>query len=296
LERRFNGGYGFQASYVVGNALTATGAVPEVNQFLPGIVPGDYDDRNGFLNYRRDTGIPKHRVRWNWLVDLPFGRGKQFGRNAQGFVDKLIGGWQLAGLGNLRSNYFSLPTGNWNFTGEKVEIYGYKYPIEDCRSGSCIPGYLWWNGYIPANQINSVDKNGKPNGYMGIPTDYKPAATPLIPWPSAPDPKDPMYSFFGTNTVWLPLKNGTTQRTSYNSGLNPWRNQYLPSVRQWGLDASLFKSIPIRESLVLRFNVDFFNVLNMPGNPNSVGGDGMLVTRSSGQTPRVLQVTMRLTW
>jgi len=36
--------------------------------------------------------------------------------------------------------------------------------------------YLWWNGYIPANKINSVDVNGKPNGIMGVPANYKPSA------------------------------------------------------------------------------------------------------------------------
>ncbi len=305
LERRFSKGYGFQVSYVVGNAFTATTPTStpmlDVNQFMPGIVPADYDERNAFLNYRRDTGIPKHRVRWNWLMDLPFGKGKWIGGNASGFVDKLIGGWQVAGLGSLGTTYFSLPTGNWNLTGAPVEIYGYKYPIENCTSGACVPGYLWWNGYIPANRINSKDANGKPNGYMGVPADYKPAVTPLIPWGSTALPANApanttMSQYWDTNNVWVPLKNGNTQRVGYNNGLHPWRNQFFPSVRQWGLDASLFKSIPITERFVMRLNADFFNVLNMPGNPNSVGGDGMLSTRSSGQTPRVLQLTLRLTW
>ncbi len=30
------------------------------------------------------------------------------------------------------------------------------------------------------------------------------------------------------------------------------REQYLPGVRQWGLDASLFKTVPINERLRLR--------------------------------------------
>jgi hypothetical protein len=55
--------------------------------------------------------------------------------------------------------------------------------------------------------------------------------------------------------------------------LHPWRQQYFPGVRQWGLDASLFKAIPINERLVMRINADFFNILNRPGNPNSIGGD-----------------------
>jgi hypothetical protein len=51
-------------------------------------------------------------------------------RGAGGFVDRVIGGWQLAGFGSLRSNYWSLPTSNWVQIG-KVEVYGTKYPIED---------------------------------------------------------------------------------------------------------------------------------------------------------------------
>jgi hypothetical protein len=67
-------------------------------------------------------------------------------------------------------------------------------------------------------------------------------------------------------------------------------------VRQWGLDASLFKTIAVRERLLVRFNADFFNVLNHPGNPAGVGSDGVLDTRSSGTAARQLQLTLRLSW
>jgi hypothetical protein len=302
LERRYNKGVGFQLFYVVGNALAAggqgwsgTSVIPELNQFMPGAVPADLGERNRFLNYQRDTSIPKHRVRWNWIVDLPFGKGKPLASSAGPVLNRIIGGWQVAGIGSLRSNYFTLPT-NVYPTGTAVEIYGKKYPIEDCRSGQCRPGYLWWNGYIPANQINSVDANGRPNGVMGVPANYKPAGEPLIPWPAEPNRNDPMYQFYGTNTAWVRLNDGTEQRTTYNDGLHPWRQQYFPSVRTWGLDASLFKNIPITERVNLRFNADFFNVLNMPGTPAGVAGDGILSTFNSGQAARELQLTLRLSW
>jgi hypothetical protein len=302
VERRFSKGYAYQLFYTLNNNLAAggmgysgTSVIPELNQFLPGTVPTDLDERNRFLNYQRDITVPKHRVRWNWIVDLPFGKGKPVLGDAGGLLDRLVGGWQIAGMGSLQSTYFTLPT-NLFPTGTPVETYGYKYPIENCTSGKCYPGYLWWNGYIPANQINSTDPvTGKPNGYMGIPADYKPAVQPIWPWPAKPDRSDPMYSFYGGNTLWVPLKDGSVQRTSWN-GLHPLRNQYLPSVRQWGLDASLFKTIPINERIAARLNVDFFNVLNMPGNPNSVGSTGMLSTQSSGNSPRQLQLTLRVTW
>ena len=85
------------------------------------------------------------------------------------------------------------------------------------------------------------------------------------------------------------------QRTTW-AGLAPLRQQYLPSIRQWSLDASLFKTVPITEQVRIRFNADFFNVLNHPGNPNSVGSTGMLATRNSGNGARTLQLTLRLLW
>jgi len=307
LERRFGKGIGFELTYVVGNTLAAGGAegnnpIPSLNTYLPGTVPTDLDQRIRFLNYSRDTGeaglygvYPKNQVKWNWLIELPFGRGKWLAHNAGPILDRFIGGWQVAGLGSLITTFFNLPTTIYP-NGNQIQIYGYKYPIQDCRSGICYPGYLWWNGYIPPFQINSHDANGKPNGVEGVPADYKPAGQPLIPWPQNPSPSDPLYPYYGTNTVWVTLKDGTLQRTTYDNNLHPWRNQFLPSVRQWGMDASLFKQIPIRERLKARFAVDFFNVLNHPGNPSSVTSDGILSTQTSGQNARVMQLSLRVSW
>ncbi|MEK7754624.1 MAG: hypothetical protein AAB654_22050, partial [Acidobacteriota bacterium] len=91
LERRFSRGIGFQAFYLMSNAFRAAGndwrddIMRDTRVFPAGAVPEDYDQRNRFLNYHLDSEIPKHRVRWNWLVDLPFGRGKKFGGNSRGW-------------------------------------------------------------------------------------------------------------------------------------------------------------------------------------------------------------------
>jgi hypothetical protein len=307
IERTYAQGIGVQLFYVVGNTTAAggqgfggTSVLNEVNQFLPGAVPTDYDQRNRLLSYQRDTTVPKHRVRWNWIVDLPFGKGKPLAGNAGGLLNGLIGGWQIAGIGSLNSTYFTLPTGQYP-TGNPIEQYGYKYPIEDCTTGTCYPGYLWFNGYIPSNRINSRDSAGRPNGIMGVPENYKPAAAPLIPWgqtalPANAPANTVVSQFWDTNNVWIPLNNGTIQRVVFNDNLHPWRQQFLPSTLQWNLDSSVFKTIPLRESWVLRFNVDFFNVFNHPGNPSGVAATGILSTRNSGTNPRVIQLTGRMTW
>lgn len=303
FEHRYSSGYAFQVFYVMSNALRVAGdgwrddTLRPTSMYLPGIVPTDDAARNRLLYYRRDTGIPKHRVNWNFLVDLPVGKGKPLARNAGRFVNALIGGWQVAGNGALTSRYFQLPTGNWGPTNN-VEVYGKKYPIQDCRSGVCYDGWLYWNGYIPANRINSVDpRTGRPNGVMGVPDNYRPFQTPLIPIPkdggSASDPNAPFYE---TNTVFVQLSNGVNQRTTLNPGLHPLQNQFVLGPMIWNMAASVFKSVPIREGIFLRVNADFLNnVFNMPGT-TMPGGDGIITNRFSANSPRVLQLTMRLTW
>jgi hypothetical protein len=55
-----------------------------------------------------------HQLNANWLVGLPFGRGKQFGRNASPALNALIGGWQLTGLLRWTSGFpFSVDNGQF---------------------------------------------------------------------------------------------------------------------------------------------------------------------------------------
>lgn len=303
MEHRYSKGFAYQIFYVMSNAMRVAGdgwrddILRPANYYMPGSVPEDDKARNRLLFYRRDTGIPKHRVNWNFLVDLPFGRGKLIGRNAGRFVDTLIGGWQLAGNGSLISRYFALPTSYWG-PQNPVEIYGKKYPIQDCRSGVCYDGYLYWNGYIPAHRINSTDpRTGLPNGVMGVPTDYKPFQTPIVPTPAnGGTPGDPNAPFYESNNVVVPLSNGVQQRVGFDTGFHPLVNQYFLAPMLWNMAASAFKSIPITERVFLRMNVDFLNnVFNMPGT-GVPGGDGIITNRFSANAPRVLQLTMRLTW
>jgi hypothetical protein len=222
------------------------------------------------------------------------------GGNSSGLVEKLISGWQIAGIGNIRSNHWTLPTGDYP-TDAPVEIYGEKYEIQDCRSGACFPGFLYWNGYIPANQINSVDSNGNPNGIMGVPENYRPAVAPLIPWGSTALPANApantnLTNFWDSNNVWLPMANGSVQRTTFNDNLHPYRNQYNRGPNQWFMDASLFKHINVTERVAMRFTVDFFNVFNNPNNPTGPGSNGVLSTRNSGSDGRTTQLGLRLTF
>jgi len=65
-----------------------------------------------------------HQFNANWVAELPFGKGKSFGGNANGALDALIGGWQLSGLFRMTSGFpvnifngYDWPT-NWQLGGE----------------------------------------------------------------------------------------------------------------------------------------------------------------------------------
>ncbi len=70
----------------------------------------------------------RHQMNANWYTELPFGRGKWLGKDAPGWLDQVIGGWQFSGL--LRwttglpatvGNGRAWPT-NWNVTGNATCI------------------------------------------------------------------------------------------------------------------------------------------------------------------------------
>src|SRR6202011_3237856 len=69
-----------------------------------------------------------HQISSDWLVELPFGKGKWLGRNANGFVDAFIGGWQLSGLARWTSGFpVSISNGatwptNWELGGDAIQI------------------------------------------------------------------------------------------------------------------------------------------------------------------------------
>ena len=314
LERRFNKGLAFQAFYTLTNSLRLAGnsfrdgigSVPDA--YLPGTVPTDPAALNRFLNYSRDTAIPKHRVRWNWNYDLPFGKGRRFARNAPKPVNGLIGGWKLSGSGTLVSTWYAMPTNNWGETSN-FEVFGTRYKILDCRNTPatatnprderCSEGYLWFNGYISERFINSHNAAGLRNGIFGLPAEYHPALRPVNPWPKGGLPSDPGANDYDTNVVYLKLNNGSTMRVNYDTGLHPWRNQHRLGPFNWTTDASLLKFFSITERVRLRANFDIFNVFNNQG-LNTPGSDGILSLASSfggfGFRPRQVQVTMRLEW
>jgi hypothetical protein len=315
IEKRFSHGLQFQFYYTLTNAYRlagnsfrdSPGTTPAA--FLPGAVPTDPSALNHFLNYQRDTGIPKHRLRWNFIYDLPFGHNRQFAPNAPRWLNAMIGGWGLTGSGTVMSTWFALDSSDWGFTGAPVQVYGTKYPIEDCtgtpataktpQDVRCYQGYYYWNGYISPSRVNSKNAYGMPNGIEGLPTNITPAVEPLVPY-GAPGAASSNYD---TNNVYIKLTNGTNQLVAYNTGLNPFRNQYRLGPYNWDQDASIRKTFRFTESghVNLRVALDVFNVFNTHGlnTPGTTAGMVGIVDLNAnyggyGFQPRQCQGSFRL--
>jgi hypothetical protein len=47
----------------------------------------------------------RHQVNANWVYELPFGHGKTLGGGSPGWVNAIIGGWQLSGLFRITSGF-----------------------------------------------------------------------------------------------------------------------------------------------------------------------------------------------
>jgi hypothetical protein len=159
------------------------------------------------------------------------------------------------------------------------------------------------------SQINSMDpRTGKPNGVMGVPASYKPAAEPFYPFPadyaSRSAATDPLYTLYGNNFTYIPLTDTSTPvRVTLNGSnpptgapLHPWINQAIRSTNLWNCDAAMSKNFSIKERAKLRVQVDLFNAFNTPGNDFAAGADGIVGTWTNQNTARTMQLSARLSW
>jgi Carboxypeptidase regulatory-like domain len=127
LQKHFSGGVQFDLNYTYSHSfdissdsyrINAEGGLGAqvINPWSPNALraSSDFDLR--------------HQINANWIVDFPFGRGKRFGSDVNGFVDALIGGWELSGLARWTSGFpvgvgngAQWPT-NWQLSGYATQV------------------------------------------------------------------------------------------------------------------------------------------------------------------------------
>lgn len=327
-QRLFHRGSAYQISYVYSKAMTAGGnqgatVYPDANYpgvlgtkstmtspygtigfagnpppVRPSYLPAwaDWHAMDDYQAYHLDSSIPKMHISFNGVVDLPFGTGKKFLGNANRFLNEVVGGFQLAGDGQVVSQTFQLAAGHFG-TANPLQVYKHKYPITDCRSGVCYKAYQWANGYLAPTVTTGVAGSVcTKNCISGLPADYTPFSTPIDNTPGT--------TYFGDDEVLVTLPNGKQYPVGYDAGPQAagyMAKTWLNGPVNWNADLSLFKVFPITERANLRFNVDAFNAFNIQGYTNPGGGGVEEVQPGVGQASsywgaRQIQFTMRLTF
>lgn len=111
FSRRFDR-VGFQLSYTLAKskdtrsydpALTLLGrsAAGPTATFLSSNTPYDIRDRDA--NYARSDFDRRHALQGYFVAELPFGRGRAYWNDLHPVLDRVIGGWELAGILQLYS-------------------------------------------------------------------------------------------------------------------------------------------------------------------------------------------------
>jgi len=117
LRKQF-GGAQFDLNYTYSKSIDITSSATRLswasccNVGSPGTRLANAFDPNG----RRGVSDfdTTHQINANWIVDLPFGKGKRFAGNSSEIADAIIAGWQLSGLARWISGFpFNVDNGNF---------------------------------------------------------------------------------------------------------------------------------------------------------------------------------------
>jgi hypothetical protein len=206
------------------------------------------------------------------VYELPFGRGKRFGSNANRFANKLISGWEW-------TTFFMDP-----FKGFPSDLPGTVIQLKDPKT----PGGGWngttdWKAYQvrlwnPCVLRQYNDGHIEPASYSltkGCGTDF-------------------------SNYAWL-------QTAGYApSRMTPRRSGQIRRHHAFQMDASLLKTTAITERLSTQFGFEAFNLMNHnyfgrdqvqqdPTNPN-FGTIFPHLVSTQNILPRQIQVRMKIMW
>ena len=98
LRKRFSQGLQFDFNYTWSHSIDNGSSV--VNTVTGGLVC----DLTNLRVCRGDSDFDiRHLVNANFIYELPFGRGRMFGGDAPGWLNQVIGGWELTGIFSARS-------------------------------------------------------------------------------------------------------------------------------------------------------------------------------------------------
>ena len=190
LRHTFGNGLTLQGSFVWARTLTTSEGMNNSYGGLEMVAPTRSNNATVAQRlraiYANDSELPEYTASVNGNYELPFGKGKAFLSNANGFVNRLVSGWNASGFYYWRSGLFFSPYYcNSGATACPIELAPGKNGI---LSGGQQQAARWFDAsvnradlgnayagetYIQrANLLNSDFLNNIPRDYMTGPGFY----------------------------------------------------------------------------------------------------------------------------
>ncbi|HKP13144.1 MAG TPA: TonB-dependent receptor [Blastocatellia bacterium] len=228
VDRRFSSGIQFGLSYTWSKLLT------NASEDLFGGSPTSGVLQNPFnIESLRSVSPnnPKHVVVFNYIFELPFGKGKRY-LHEGGVVDRIVGGWQIGGIHRYQSG---LPlvvytTGNRDF----LDLVGYQ-------------------GNLRLNLTGEPLLNPTLNGNLGVryqvlnPRAF--AAPPNFQAPPTTNVNDPAYrAYYADPQRFF----GSAAPVLDDAQVLPFKSENF----------NVLKKTRLTESKTFEFGAEFFNLFN----------------------------------
>jgi hypothetical protein len=269
VTKRLSHGFLFQTNYAYGKAYTSSRysiRVPREKTLQTG-AGGD-----------NPAGVT-HAFKGNWVFELPFGNGRKFLGSRNGWIDRLVGGWELDGVFRLQSGRM-LDFGNVRVVGMSVsefqKAFGqYEYAATGVNASAPVNIYNLPQDILE-NTIRAFSTSAtSTSGYgpLGAPSGryLKPA--------NGPD---------------------CIEKVSNDYGQCGVRTLVVTGPRYSRLDLSAVKRTRVVGRTMLEFRADMINALNHPNfvpvQSTSTNVDNYRVTTVQDDSSRVIQLVTRFSW
>ncbi len=95
LRQRMADDVTFDFNYTYGHSLDSASGLQSSGSYGAAFIVNALDPDQ---NYASSDFDARHIINANWVVGLPFGRGKRFFSGVNGFANQVLGGWQASGI------------------------------------------------------------------------------------------------------------------------------------------------------------------------------------------------------
>jgi hypothetical protein len=140
LQKRFSQGYTIQASYTWSKWIQATEYLNAADA-APTRMISDQDS--------------PHRFSMSGMFALPFGKGKTLLSNANGVVDRIVGGWQLGGVYSFQIGFPIGFTNDLFYNGGNIALPANQRTTD-----------RWFNTDVFTSLFNATSTNATPANHL----------------------------------------------------------------------------------------------------------------------------------